>query len=105
MQGTPRCADGKNRVTAVLAVLGTVAVKGTVLGLVGTVIIIAFGPWLKALLEKRWLRRELAPAYYRRRQSFRKRPDSWSVTAVPAPKARPGLGPNCAEGKRSPAIS
>jgi protein-S-isoprenylcysteine O-methyltransferase Ste14 len=52
-----------------LAVLGTAAAKGTVLGLVGA-LTITLGVWLKALLEERWLRQELEPeAYdnYRRR--------------------------------------
>lgn len=52
-----------------LAVLGTLLVKGTVLGLFGAVVI-ATGLWMKARLEEIWLRSELgATAYdvYRRR--------------------------------------
>ena len=52
-----------------LAVLGTVAAKGTVLGLVGA-LIITFGLWPKALLEERWHGQELEPEAndnYRRR--------------------------------------
>ena len=52
-----------------LAVLGTAAAKGTILGL-GAAVVITFGLWLKARLEERWLRQELEPeAYdaYRRR--------------------------------------
>ncbi len=46
-----------------LAVLGTAATKGSVLGLVGA-LIITLGLWLKALLEERWLRQELEPEEY-----------------------------------------
>jgi protein-S-isoprenylcysteine O-methyltransferase Ste14 len=54
-----------------LAVCATAAAKGTVLGLVGA-LLITIGIWLKARLEERWLREELgADAYdsYRRRVS------------------------------------
>ena len=52
-----------------LGVIATMIAKGTVLGLVGAVIIVA-GMWMKARLEERFLREELgADAYdsYRRR--------------------------------------
>jgi protein-S-isoprenylcysteine O-methyltransferase Ste14 len=52
-----------------LAVIATALVKGTILGLVGAVII-TIGLWMKAKLEEDWLRQELgADAYdaYRRR--------------------------------------
>jgi protein-S-isoprenylcysteine O-methyltransferase Ste14 len=52
-----------------LAVFATAAAKGTVLGLIGA-LLITIGIWMKARLEERWLRDELgADAYdsYRRR--------------------------------------
>lgn len=52
-----------------LAVVATAAIKGTILGFVGALIII-IGLWMKARLEEQWLRGELgAEAYdaYRRR--------------------------------------
>lgn len=52
-----------------LAVLATLAAKGTALGIVGGALI-ALGLWMKARLEEQWLRGELgAEAYdsYRRR--------------------------------------
>lgn len=51
------------------AVFGTVLAKGTMWGIAGAAII-AFGLWMKARVEERWLRQELgADAYdaYRRR--------------------------------------
>jgi protein-S-isoprenylcysteine O-methyltransferase Ste14 len=55
-----------------LAVYATAAAKGTVLGLVGA-LLITIGIWMKARLEERWLRDELgADAYdtYSRRVSM-----------------------------------
>ncbi|MFI4980033.1 MAG: methyltransferase family protein [Nevskiales bacterium] len=52
-----------------LAVFATMAAKGTVLGIAGTLLIV-IGIWMKARLEERWLSQELgAGAYeeYRRR--------------------------------------
>ncbi len=52
-----------------LAVLGTMIAKGTVLGIVGA-FLLGMGLWMKARLEEQWLRGELgAEAYdaYRRR--------------------------------------
>jgi len=52
-----------------LAVYATAAAKGTLLGIVGA-LVITIGIWMKAHLEERWLREELgADAYdaYRRR--------------------------------------
>jgi protein-S-isoprenylcysteine O-methyltransferase Ste14 len=52
-----------------IAVFATAAVKGTVLGIAGA-LLITLGLWMKARLEERWLRQELgAEAYddYRRR--------------------------------------
>jgi protein-S-isoprenylcysteine O-methyltransferase Ste14 len=55
-----------------VAVYATAAAKGTVLGLIGA-LIITIGIWMKARLEERWLRDELgADAYdaYRRKTSM-----------------------------------
>jgi protein-S-isoprenylcysteine O-methyltransferase Ste14 len=55
-----------------LAVFATAAAKGTVLGLIGA-LLITIGIWMKARLEESWLREELgAEAYdaYRRRVSM-----------------------------------
>jgi protein-S-isoprenylcysteine O-methyltransferase Ste14 len=46
------------------AVIGTLLVKGTVLGVLGAAIILA-GLWMKARLEETWLSEELGPAAYR----------------------------------------
>lgn len=46
-----------------LAVLATLAVKGTLLGLAGAALIVV-GIWLKARLEERFLRAELGPGTY-----------------------------------------
>jgi protein-S-isoprenylcysteine O-methyltransferase Ste14 len=50
-----------------LAVLGTLLVKGTVLGLIGAMLI-AVGLWMKARLEEKWLSAELGPGYEAYRQ-------------------------------------
>ena len=46
-----------------LAVLGTLLVKGTVLGVIGA-LVIATGLWMKARLEESWLREALGAAAY-----------------------------------------
>jgi protein-S-isoprenylcysteine O-methyltransferase Ste14 len=46
-----------------LAVLGTLLVKGTVLGIIGA-LVITVGIWMKARLEERWLSAELGAAAY-----------------------------------------
>lgn len=46
-----------------LAVLGTLLVKGTVLGMIGA-LVIAAGLWMKARLEEYWLRAELGAGGY-----------------------------------------
>lgn len=46
-----------------LAIFATAAVKGTIPALLGA-LIIAFGMWMKARLEERWLRAELDPGAY-----------------------------------------
>jgi protein-S-isoprenylcysteine O-methyltransferase Ste14 len=43
-----------------LAIYGTVAAKGTVLGLAGG-LLVTIGLWMKARLEERWLRQEIGP--------------------------------------------
>jgi protein-S-isoprenylcysteine O-methyltransferase Ste14 len=50
-----------------LAVLGTLLIKGTVLGLIGAMLI-AVGLWMKARLEEKWLSAELGPGYEAYRQ-------------------------------------
>lgn len=51
-----------------LAIYATAAIKGTVLGIVGA-LLITLGLWMKARLEEGWLRHELGAPYetYRRR--------------------------------------
>jgi protein-S-isoprenylcysteine O-methyltransferase Ste14 len=46
-----------------LAVYATAAAKGTILGLLGA-LLITLGLWMKARLEEGWLRRELDPGAY-----------------------------------------
>lgn len=46
-----------------LAVIATAAVKGTLFGIVGALLII-MGLWMKARLEERWLRQELSTDVY-----------------------------------------
>lgn len=46
-----------------LAVYATAAAKGTILGLIGA-LLITVGIWMKARLEERWLRQELDPGAY-----------------------------------------
>ncbi|MGH8269111.1 MAG: methyltransferase family protein [Steroidobacteraceae bacterium] len=46
-----------------LAVYATAAAKGTILGLIGA-LLITLGLWMKATLEERWLREELEPGAY-----------------------------------------
>lgn len=46
-----------------LAVIATAAVKGTLFGIVGGLLII-MGLWMKARLEERWLRQELGAGVY-----------------------------------------
>ena len=46
-----------------LAVLGTLLVKGTVLGMIGA-LLITVGLWMKARLEEYWLSAELGGAGY-----------------------------------------
>jgi len=46
-----------------LAVYATAAAKGTILGLIGA-LLITLGIWMKARLEERWLRAELDPGAY-----------------------------------------
>ena len=46
-----------------LAVLATMAAKGTLYGVAGAVLIVV-GLWMKARLEERWLRQELGAAAY-----------------------------------------
>ncbi|MGH8169712.1 MAG: methyltransferase family protein [Steroidobacteraceae bacterium] len=46
-----------------LAVYATAAAKGTILGLIGA-LLITLGLWMKAALEERWLREELEPGAY-----------------------------------------
>jgi protein-S-isoprenylcysteine O-methyltransferase Ste14 len=46
-----------------LAIYGTVAAKGTVLGLAGG-LLVTIGLWMKARLEERWLRQEIGPEAY-----------------------------------------
>ena len=46
-----------------LAVYATAAAKGTILGLIGA-LLITLGLWMKARLEERWLREELDPGAY-----------------------------------------
>jgi protein-S-isoprenylcysteine O-methyltransferase Ste14 len=48
-----------------LAVYATAAAKGTMLGLLGA-LLITLGIWMKARLEERWLREELDPGAYDR---------------------------------------
>jgi protein-S-isoprenylcysteine O-methyltransferase Ste14 len=52
-----------------LAVFATAAAKGTVLGLVGA-LLITTGLWMKARLEERWLSEQLGPDAY---ESYRRR--------------------------------
>ena len=52
-----------------LAVLGTLLVKGTVLGVIGA-LVIALGLWMKARLEERWLSAELGTDAY---EAYRRR--------------------------------
>jgi protein-S-isoprenylcysteine O-methyltransferase Ste14 len=63
-----------------LAVFATAAAKGTVLGLIGAVII-TIGIWMKARLEERWLSGELGEDVY---GSYRKR----VPMLIPVPRAR-----------------
>ena len=51
-----------------LAVFGTLLVKGTILGIAGA-LLIAIGLWLKARLEERWLSQELDASAY---EAYRK---------------------------------
>jgi protein-S-isoprenylcysteine O-methyltransferase Ste14 len=46
-----------------LAVYASAAAKGTILGLLGA-LLITLGIWMKARLEERWLREELDPGAY-----------------------------------------
>ena len=46
-----------------LAVYATAAAKGTILGVLGA-LIITVGLWMKARLEEGWLRKELDPGAY-----------------------------------------
>jgi protein-S-isoprenylcysteine O-methyltransferase Ste14 len=46
-----------------LAVYATAAAKGTILGLIGA-LLVTLGLWMKARLEERWLRAELDPGAY-----------------------------------------
>jgi protein-S-isoprenylcysteine O-methyltransferase Ste14 len=52
-----------------LAVLATMAAKGTIPGVLGAMLI-TLGLWMKARLEETWLRRELGPEAY---DSYRRR--------------------------------
>ena len=46
-----------------LAVYATAAAKGTILGILGA-LLVTLGLWMKARLEERWLRQELDPGAY-----------------------------------------
>ena len=46
-----------------LAVYATAAAKGTILGVLGA-LVVTLGLWMKARLEERWLREELDPGAY-----------------------------------------
>jgi protein-S-isoprenylcysteine O-methyltransferase Ste14 len=46
-----------------LSVYATAAAKGTILGLLGA-LLITLGVWMKARLEEGWLRKELHPGAY-----------------------------------------
>jgi protein-S-isoprenylcysteine O-methyltransferase Ste14 len=52
-----------------LAVYATAAAKGTILGILGA-LLITLGLWMKARLEEQWLRKELDPGAY---DSYRSR--------------------------------